>query len=198
MCDMPVPADDSSLLDRIARRDPAGIALLYDRYGALAFALAYRLLSDRGAAEDVVQGAFLAVWRRAGTYDATRGTARAWLLTIVHHQAIDALRSRRARGGVMLDIDRVATFVGDHDTATTVERGLEGERVRAALATLPADQRQVVDLAYFGGLTHSEIAARIGIPLGTVKGRMRLALGKLRGTLQGQEGIGDQSKISHE
>ncbi len=176
--------DDADLLDRIARHDPGGVSVLYDRYGGIAFALAYRLVSDRCGAEDVVQAAFLDVWRRAGTYDATRGTVRTWLLTIVHHRAIDVLRAHRARGGATLDIDAVTPFAGDHDTAATVERGLEGERVRAALASLPPDQRQVIHLAYFGGLSQSEIAARIAIPLGTVKGRLRLALRKLHGVLQ--------------
>jgi RNA polymerase sigma factor (sigma-70 family) len=102
--------DDAALLERMAGRDPEGVSLLYDRYGALAFSLAYRLLRERGAAEDVVQASFLAVWRSAATYDARRGAVRPWLLTIVHHQAITALRARNARGGTTLDIDTVAAL----------------------------------------------------------------------------------------
>ncbi len=183
--------DDAALLERMAGRDPEGVSALYDRYNRQAFALAYRLLREQGAAEDVVQAAFLNVWRYAASYDASRGAVLPWLLTIVHHQAMNILRTRRAHGGAALDIDTVPALVGDHDTAATVERGLEDERVRAALATLPPDQRQVIALAYFGGLSHREIAARIALPLGTVKSRMRLGLGKLRATLRLGESIGD-------
>ncbi len=172
--------DDVALLEQIVRHDPEGIALLYDRYSGVAFALAYRLLCDRSAAEDVVQGAFLNVWRHASTYNAQRGTVRTWLLTIVHHQAINVLRGSRSRGGMALDIEEISPLVGDDDVAATVERGLDRDQVRAALATLPSDQQQVVILAYFGGLTHREISECAAIPLGTVKGRMRLALEKLR------------------
>ncbi len=179
-----LPQDDVALLERIVRHDPEGIALLYDRYSGVAFAFAYHLLHDRGAAEDVVQGAFLTVWRRAGTYEARRGTVRTWLLTIVHHQAINVLRGVRSHGGMALDREEIPPHVGDDDTAATVERGLGREQVRAALATLPSDQQQVVILAYFGGLTHHEISECAAIPLGTVKGRMRLALEKLRVALR--------------
>jgi len=175
---------DGDLLRRITLREPEGLSRLYDRYGGVAFALAYRILDDRRAAEDIVQEAFLNVWRRAHTYDAKRGTARTWLLTVVHHQTIDHLRAVRSRGGATADIDAITSLAGTEDVAATVERRMEGERVRMALAALPPDQRQVVTLAYFGGLTHSEIAAQIALPLGTVKGRMRLALHKLGGALR--------------
>lgn len=186
-----VDQDEVALLGRIARRDPEGISVLYDRYAGVAFAVAYRLLADRGAADDAVQGAFLNVWRAAATYDAARGTARTWLLTIVHRQAIDALRARRARGGATVDIDAMLSLGGDQDTAAQVIASLEAERVRAALAILSPEQRQVIDLAYFGGLSQTEIAARVAIPLGTVKGRMRLGLEKLRGALGPMESFGD-------
>lgn len=183
--------DDVALLERIGRHDPEGIALLYDRYSGAAFALAYHLLRDRCAAEDVVQGAFLNVWRRACTYDARPGTARAWLLTIVHHQAINVLRSTRSRSGMAFDIENIGPLAGDEDIAATVERGLDREEVRAALMTLPSDQQQVVILAYFGGLTHRDISECAAIPLGTVKGRMRLALEKLRIALSPREVVVD-------
>lgn len=130
-----------------------------------------------------MQEAFLNAWRRAATYDASRGTVRAWLLTVVHHQAIDLLRATRSRGGATVDIDSILSLASDHDTAATVVAGMQGERVREALGTLSAEQRQVVELAYFGGLSHSEIARSADLPLGTVKGRMRLGLERLRATM---------------
>ena len=175
--------DDATLLARMARRDPDGLATLYDRYGGVAFALAYRILHDRPAAEDIVQEAFFNAWRRAATYSAARGTARSWLLTIVHHQTIDHLRAMRSRGGTAADIDAITPIADGADMAAAVEQGVDGEWVRAAVATLPPEQRQVVMLAYFGGLTQSEITHSVAIPLGTVKGRMRLALEKLRTAL---------------
>ncbi len=117
---------DGDLLQRITLRDPEGVARLYDRYGGLAFALAYRILQDRGAAEDVVQEAFLNVWRRAHTFDAKRGTARTWLLTVVHHQAIDHLRAVHARGGAAADIDAIPSLASGEDTEATVAAGMEG------------------------------------------------------------------------
>ena len=183
--------DDAALLERIARRDPEGVSLLYDRYSGIAFALAYRLLHDRSAAEDVVQEAFLNVWRRACMYDEKRGTVRTWLLTIVHHQTIDRLRGIRSRGGTTADIDAMPSLAGGEDTTTRVMAGIDREQVRAALATLPPDQQEVIVLAYFGGLIHTEIAACAALPLGTVKGRMRLALAKLRAALQQWEAAGE-------
>jgi RNA polymerase sigma-70 factor, ECF subfamily len=186
-----VARDEAGLLARIATGDPEDITLLYDRYGRRAYALAYHLLGDRGTAEDVVQTAFLTIWRRAGTYDATRGTVGLWLLTIVRRQSLDVLRGQRSRGGAALDIATIASLVGDYDTAATVERGLQGERVHAALATLPPGQRQVIDLAYFDGLSQSAIAVVIALPLGTVKGRLRLGLGKLRIALRLGDGVAE-------
>lgn len=174
---------DAAILARIAARDPRGVEMLYDRYGGVAFALAYRLLGERGVAEDVVQESFLSIWRQSATYDARRGAVRAWLMTIVHHRAIDHLRTIRAKRSADTVMDDAMPLPAREDTWAEVAQGLEQQRVRAALATLPPEQRQVVDLAYFEGLTHAEIAARVGIPLGTVKGRMRLALGKLRDVL---------------
>ncbi len=174
---------DAAILRQIADRDPRGVELLYDRYGGVAFALAYRLLGERGSAEDVVQEAFLNVWRQGATYDTRRGTVRTWLLTIVHHRAIDQMRSMRSKAGADTVIDDALPLPAKEDTWTEVIQSLEHERIRLAMATLPPEQRQVVDLAYYGGFTHTEIAQRVGIPLGTVKGRMRLALDKLRDLL---------------
>jgi len=180
---------DAAILRRIVDRDPRGVELLYDRYGGVAFALAYRLLGERGSAEDVVQEAFFNVWRQGATYDTRRGTVRTWLLTIVHHRAIDQLRSVRSKMGADTVIDDAMPLPAKEDTWTEVMHGLEHERVQQAMAALPTEQRQVVDLAYYGGFTHTEIAQRVGIPLGTVKGRMRLALEKLRDLLHLPEAV---------
>ncbi|MGI8857100.1 MAG: sigma-70 family RNA polymerase sigma factor [Thermomicrobiales bacterium] len=190
--------EDADLLHRIAQRDPAAISLLYDRYGGIAFALACRLLRNRDAAEDIVQEAFLNVWRRACSYDPTRGTVRTWLLTVVHHQAINHLRAVRSRGGAAADIDAMPWLAGAEDIAATVAAGMEAKRVRTALAMLPPEQREVIVLAYFGGMSHSEIAARDALPLGTVKGRMRLGLEKLRASLRSWEVDATRTARNHE
>jgi len=176
---------DAALVLAIGRRDDAALAELYDRYGRLAFALAYRLLGERGAAEDVVQDAFLAVWRHAERYRPDRGAPRSWLMTIVHHAAIDRRRGRQRRehGDVPLDDVAFGLESDEADTFETVAQGIEAEQIRRALADLPAEQQQAIELAYFGGLTQQEIAARTGAPLGTIKGRIRLGLGKLRSGL---------------
>jgi RNA polymerase sigma-70 factor, ECF subfamily len=172
---------DEAVLAAVAAGQAEALGALYDRYGRLAFAVAYRVLDDPTAAEDAVQDAFLAVWRRAGSYRPERGSVRGWLLAVVRHAAIDRRRGRHARArqedSVELEAERLPAT--DDPSATTLA-ALEAERVRAAVRALPPEQRRVVELAYDGGLTHVEIAARIGVPLGTVKGRMRLALAKLR------------------
>lgn len=181
----PLEATDEALLDAITARDDRALAALYDRYGGLAFALAYRILGDRGAAEDVVQDAFLSVWRRAGSFQTGRGSVRTWLLSIVHHRAIDRLRGTagRARQDAPLDeVDRVASA---EDPWREVSTTLQREVLRRGLATLPDAQRETIELAYFGGYTQNEIAERMAVPLGTVKGRMRIGLQKMRGLLMG-------------
>jgi RNA polymerase sigma-70 factor, ECF subfamily len=166
---------------------PRSIEALYDQYGGLAFALAYRILGERGIAEDVVQEAFLTIWRQQATYDAERGSARTWIMTIVHHRAIDQLRGARTKSRADTAIKDAMPLAAKEDTWAAVAQQLEREWVRGALATLPAEQRQVVEMAYYGGLTHAEIAERVGIPLGTVKGRLRLALEKLRDIMRVSE-----------
>ncbi|HEY8291956.1 MAG TPA: sigma-70 family RNA polymerase sigma factor, partial [Thermomicrobiales bacterium] len=150
----------------------------------VSFALAYRLLGERGSAEDVVQEAFLRVWRQGATFNPERGSLRTWLLTIVHHRAIDTMRSKRSKMGADTAIDDALPLPAKEDMWMTISRIVERERIETALATLPTEQRQVVDLAYFNGLTYPEIAAQVGIPLGTVKSRMRMALEKLHDALQ--------------
>lgn len=177
--------DDAALLARIVAQDDAALGVLYDRYGGLAFALAYRLLGDRGLAEDIVQDAFLAVWRRGATFDTRKGSVRAWLLSVVRNAAIDRRRGRFRRQAGELDIDDFAWKLADDDVWGTVARELDREQVRDALRSLPAEQRETLELAYFEGLTQVEIAERTGHPLGTIKSRARLGLRKLDQELRG-------------
>lgn len=179
---------DQALLARLVSRDEEALAALYDLHGRTAFSLAYRMVGDGETAEEVVQEAFLAVWRRAETYRPERGTVRGWLLTVVRNRAVDVLRARdgRTRDGTPaarpVSIDDLALAAGD-DPEEEVVRAATGAAVRAAVAELPPAQREVIELAYFGGLAYPEVAARTGVPLGTVKSRMRLALARLRATL---------------
>ncbi|MGI8855383.1 MAG: RNA polymerase sigma factor [Thermomicrobiales bacterium] len=181
---------------RRAARDPRAIEALYDQYGGVAFAFAYRLLGERGIAEDVVQEAFLNIWRQGVAYDATRGSARTWVLTIVHHRAIDQIRSMRTRNRADTEIKDAVPLPSPEDTCATVAQVLETERGRQAMARLPPEQRQVVDLVYYGGYTHQEIADHVGVPLGTVKGRLRLALVKLRASLRPPDPRNEGMKIA--
>ena len=176
---------DEELLAAVGRREEAAVAALYDRYGRLAFSLAYRILGDQGAAEDVVQDAFLSVWRRAASFQPGRGSVRTWLLSIVHHRAIDRLRGtagRARRDTALEEVDRVAAL---DDPWRDVELTLQRDVLRKGLATLPEEQRRTIELAYFGGYTQTEIAGAMGVPIGTVKGRMRIGLQKLRALLSG-------------
>lgn len=181
---------DEEILVAIQQRDDAALGVLYDRHGRLAFALAYRVVGERGAAEDIVQEAFLAVWRRATSFRPDRGTPRSWLMAIVHNAAIDRRRGRFKREQSDVQLDEVAFRLETdaEDTFATVAGTLDAEQVRAALLTLPVEQRQAIELAFFTGLTHQEISNKTGMPLGTVKSRMRLGLRKMRGLLEEQFG----------
>ena len=174
---------DVDLVQAVARREPDALVTLYERHGRVAFALAYRVVDDAASAEEVVQDAFLRVWHHAASFDPARGGVRAWLLTIVHHRAIDARRGRGGRRDERFEPESVEAARTAPDLWGEVERGLERERVRVAVDALPDEQRQAIELAYYEGLTHGEIAARTGAPLGTVKGRLRLGLRKLHGLL---------------
>lgn len=178
----PRDLDDEELLAAIQRRDERALAAFYDRYGRLAFGLAYRILGERGAAEDVVQEAYLAVWRRSVTFKTDRGNARAWLMSIVHNAAIDRRRGRFKRDQDNVPIDDLSFKLESdaEDAFTVVADQLQANDIRVALSTLPTEQRQAIELAYFGGLTQQQIAERTGAPLGTVKSRMRLGLHRLR------------------
>lgn len=176
--------DDLELIQAVVRQDPAALMSLYDRHGRLAFALAYRILGDAGAAEEAVQDAFMLVWRRATTFDPARGSGvRAWLTTIVHHRAIDLLRKRSGKARDQTPLDEAEAALASPDVWGDVAAGLDRDRVRQAVAALPDDQQRAIELAYFDGLSHREIADRTGMPLGTVKGRVRLGLRKLQGML---------------
>ncbi len=183
---------DDQLIEAVVRRDPAALMALYDRYRRVAFGLAYRILDDGGAAEEAVQDAFLLVWQRAASFDPGRGSGvRAWLLTIVHNRAIDARRSRSRRARPGVDLAVVEGVLAVPDAWGEVSRGLERDRVRSAVDALPSEQQRAIEMAYFEGLTHREIAERTGTPLGTVKGRLRLGLRKLYDALveaSGREG----------
>jgi RNA polymerase sigma-70 factor (ECF subfamily) len=178
----PEVADDQ-LIAAVARGDHPALLALYDRHGRVAYGLAYRILGEAGAAEEAVQDAYLRVWRRAATFDPSRGGVRSWLLTIVHHCAIDLLRRRASAPPVVAGLDEVAERQAAPDAWSEVVGRLEQDRVRAAMATLPGEQRRAIEMAYFDGLTHREIAERDGLPLGTVKGRLRLGLRRLYGVL---------------
>ena len=168
----------------VRRGNAAAFEVIYERHSQAAFSLAYRMAGSRGVAEDVVQESFLNVWRSGARYERARGSVRTWLLGIVHHRAIDALRrsfvhERRRASDEGLE-ERLET--GER-TDVEAARHEEAATVRTALEHLPSDQSQVIELAYFGGFTHTQIAEMLGEPVGTVKGRMRLALEKLRNQL---------------
>ena len=176
---------DEELMPLIGHKDPEAFEVLYDRHGGVAYSLAYRIVGDRAAAEEVTQEAFISVWRSGARFDAARGSVRSWLLSVVRNRAIDFLRSRAGKAP-KLDFDDEAALEQRPAAERTEEEALRREtagEIRDALGRLPGEQSQVIELAYFGGFTHSEIAAILGLPMGTVKGRMRLGLEKIRGEL---------------
>jgi RNA polymerase sigma-70 factor (ECF subfamily) len=177
-------AEDRTLIDRITRGDGAALRALYDRCAPRALAIAQRILGGRAEAEEVVQETFIQVWKQAESYDVRRGGAMAWVVTIARSRAIDRLRSRAAADRAEAQLEEV-----DPPAPVAPAEEVEGrelrEHVRRALATLPDDQRSVLELAYFQGLTQSEIASRLGNPLGTVKTRVRLGLARLAAILDG-------------
>lgn len=178
--------EDEALIERVKSRDEGAFALIYDRYERLAYSLARRILGDDIGAEDVVQEVFLDVWRRAESFDARRGRLRTWLLSMVHHRSIDAVRRRR--GLPTPDSASLAAQAATDvdDVWKAVAASVDAEAVRGALDSVPEEQRRAIELAYFGGYTHREIADVTGVPLGTVKGRIRIGMEKLRGLLVDQ------------
>ena len=183
-----VEDDDQAVLARVADGELGALEELYDRYRTMAYSIALRVTGDATLAEDVLQDAFLGAWRHAGRYAEGRGSVKTWLLAIVHHRAIDAIRRRRPTTTLPDREDVPPAALQVPDLWGDVAAGLDAETVRTALGLLPATQREAIELAYFGGLTQQEIATRIGAPLGTVKGRMRLGLLAMRRTLLEQGG----------
>lgn len=178
---------DEELMQLVGEDDSAAFAIVYERHTEAAFSLAFRMCGKRAIAEDVVQEAFLSLWRSATSYDPLRGSVRTWVLGIVHHRAIDALRRGVARDrGQVSDEGIEEQLEAAERTELEVDRRDEAREVRAALEGLPPEQSRVIELAYYGGLTHSEIAAMLDTPVGTIKGRMRLGLQKMRSQLRSE------------
>ena len=179
---------DEDLMQYVRKADPAAFEVLYDRHSGVAFSLAYRIVGTRAAAEDVVQEAFLSIWRSGARYDRGRGSVRTWVLGIVHNRAIDGLRRATVHDKRRASDEGIAERLESTErTDVEVARREEAGTVRAAMDVLPPEQSQVIELAYFGGFTQSEIAEMLGTPIGTVKGRMRLGLEKMRGALVARE-----------
>jgi RNA polymerase sigma factor (sigma-70 family) len=176
---------DRAVLVRLADGELDALEELYDRYKTMAYSIAYRITNDATLAEDVVQEAFLGVWRNASRYMDDRGSVKTWLLSIVHHRAIDAIRRRRPTSELPESTDVPPAALTLPDVWAEVSAGLDAATVRGALASLSDVQREAIELAYFGGLTQQEVAARTGAPLGTVKSRMRLGLLAMRRMLEG-------------
>ena len=174
-----VPAD-VTLVSAVRSGDPDAMGALYDRYSSIVYSVALRVLGDTGAAEDVMQDVFMQLWRNPGAFDASRGNLGAWLAVIARNRAIDALRKRHPQ----TDIEDVVLSV-EHDMAGAAERARAMEKVRGVLAAMSAAQRSALEMAYFEGLTHAEIAARTGEPLGTIKTRIRAGLLALRKAFSG-------------
>jgi RNA polymerase sigma-70 factor (ECF subfamily) len=175
---------DEDLVPLMARGDARAFEAIYERHGGAAYSLAYRMTGSRSAAEDVTQEAFLNLWRSGAHYDRARGSVRTWILGIVHHRAIDALRRTSVHARRRSDDETAAERLEAPDRVEEdVARRDEAATVRSAMEILPAEQLQVIELAYFGGFTHTEIAEMLEQPVGTVKGRMRLGLKKLREAL---------------
>jgi RNA polymerase sigma-70 factor, ECF subfamily len=176
---------DEELMPWIGRKDAEAFEVFYDRHGGASFSLAYRILGDRTAAEDCIQEAFISIWKSGGKFDATRGSVRSWTLSIVRNRAIDALRSKAGKAPKLtFDDDAILeSRPAEERTEDEAMRHETATEVRGAISHLPGEQSKVIELAYFGGFSQSEIAGMLNVPLGTVKGRMRLGLEKIRGEL---------------
>jgi RNA polymerase sigma-70 factor (ECF subfamily) len=170
---------DAQLMWRLRGRDEDALATLYDRHASVAFGLAVRMLNDRATAEEVVQDAFLALWRRASAYAPDRASVRSWLLVMVRSRAIDRLRPASAKARPV-PLDEEPQLMAASDTWRAVADSARRRAVQSALIQLPQEQGQILQLAYFGGMSQAEIAQRAGLPIGTVKSRTRLGLDRLR------------------
>jgi RNA polymerase sigma-70 factor (ECF subfamily) len=176
---------DEELMPLVGGKDPEAFEVLFDRHGGAAYSLAYRIVGERNAAEDVTQEAFISIWRSGARFDAARGSVRSWLLSVVRNRAIDFLRSRAGKAPKLTFNDDSALEqrpAAERTEEEALRRETAGE-LRGAIGKLPGEQSKVIELAYFGGFSHSEIAQILNLPMGTVKGRMRLGLEKIRGEL---------------
>lgn len=187
--------DDGTLINLITERNAAALGELYDRYHRLVFSIAYRIIGDRGIAAEITLDVFTHVWQRADSYRPERAKVSTWISAISRNRAIDLLRQHNIRpesNSISWELVPSPPASAAHDLEDQVERALQREQVRAALATLPDEQRQVLSLAYFKGYTHQQIADELQQPLGTVKTRIRLAMQKLRQTLQAEDPAGKE------
>ena len=180
---------DEDLMYLVRGGDARAFEVIYDRHSRAAFSLAYRMVGSRAPAEDVTQEAFVSIWRSGARYDRSRGSVRTWVLGIVHNRAIDGLRRSQVHDKRRASDEGLAERLEARErTDVEAARREESHAVREALKDLPVEQTQVIELAYFGGFTHVEIADMLDTPVGTIKGRMRLGLGKMRQRLA-QEGV---------
>ena len=171
---------DEDLISLVGDGDAEAFALLYDRHSRAAYSLAYRLMNGRQAAEDLLQDSFIKVWRSAGGYRVGRGSVRTWILSIVRNRAIDQFRSDASRRRTRDEVEASTPTSYPSEAFAETWRNTQQEQMREVLKMLPQEQLRILELAYFSGYTHVEIAERLSLPLGTVKGRMRLGLEKLR------------------
>src|ERR671910_630660 len=171
---------DEDLISLVEAADAEAFATLYDRHSRAAFSLAYRMMGERQASEDLMQDAFLKVWRSAKSYRAERGSVRTWILSIVHNRGIDQIRSQASRRRTQEKFEASAPRSQPSEAFAETLRNSQRDQVREALDTLPPEQLKILELAYFSGYTHVELSDLLGLPLGTVKGRMRLGLKKIR------------------
>lgn len=183
---VPDQTDDQRLIEKIAGGDAEALGELYDRYGRVAFGVLYRMLPGPEAAEEVAQDAFHSVWRQARSYRPERGSVRTWLLSICRNAAIDWRRTRGKRLEREVTIDAATDLIADGKVDDRVIDAARAERIRAVVGELPPEQREVLALAFWGGYSQSEIATRTATPLGTVKSRVRLAMSKLRDSLESE------------
>ncbi len=181
------PIADAELQTGLRGGDPSALTAIYDRYGSLAYSVALRILGDPGLAEEVVQDVMTSLWRKPERFDAERGSFRSWFLTVTRNRAIDLLRGRQKRGRHETELDPgTRAPASATDPWQAVAEGLERNALTEAMHSIPNEQREAIELTYFAGYSQTVIASRLGIPLGTVKGRQRLGLEKLHSYLTGR------------
>jgi RNA polymerase sigma-70 factor (ECF subfamily) len=177
---------DEDLISLVDAGDAEALAGLYDRHGRSAYSLAYRMMGERQAAEDLVQDSFIKVWRSAKSYRAERGSVRTWILSITHNRGIDHLRSTASRRRTQDRVESSAQTTQPSEAFSETWRNSQRSQVQEALKTLPEEQLKILELAYYSGYTHAEIAEMLDLPLGTVKGRMRLGMKKIKSFFDAQ------------